>query len=176
MAIFVSGDTHFGHSNIIKHCNRPFSSDVEMDKIMIRNWNEVVGPDDDVWHLGDFLYRARHPLAWYLEQLNGHIHLILGNHDKPYQRGIRAWDDFYDIEHYKQLNYDGMEIILFHYPIQSWYHWYRGAIHLHGHSHGKVQPIHRRMDVGVDSNDFRPIPLDSIVRIMRNIEVKGFDG
>jgi hypothetical protein len=40
-----------GHANIIRFCNRPFSSVEEMDAELIRRWNEEIGPDDDVYHL-----------------------------------------------------------------------------------------------------------------------------
>ena len=33
--VFYIADTHFGHANIIKHCNRPFESAVVM---VGRNW------------------------------------------------------------------------------------------------------------------------------------------
>ena len=51
---FFTADTHFGHANIIKYTNRPFDSPNHMDDILIANWNAVVGPDDEVYHLGDF--------------------------------------------------------------------------------------------------------------------------
>ena len=50
---------------------RPFGSVTEMDKTMIRNWNAVVAPDDDIWHLGDFCYRSAQAPASYLRRLNG---------------------------------------------------------------------------------------------------------
>ncbi len=50
---FVS-DTHFGHGNVLKYCNRPFSSTLEHDQQLIANWNSVVKENDTVYHLGDF--------------------------------------------------------------------------------------------------------------------------
>jgi calcineurin-like phosphoesterase family protein len=47
--IFFTADQHFGHKNIIKYCNRPFSSVEEMNKVMIDRWNEIVGKEDTVY-------------------------------------------------------------------------------------------------------------------------------
>ena len=58
MTIFFTSDHHFGHYNVIKYCNRPFTSAQQMDEIMILRWNETVLPDDEVYYLGDF---AMHP-------------------------------------------------------------------------------------------------------------------
>ena len=46
--IFVTSDLHFGHRNILKFCNRPFSDIKEMSEKLISNWNEVVGKNDIV--------------------------------------------------------------------------------------------------------------------------------
>jgi len=81
MSIFFTSDTHFGHENIIKYCKRPFANAAEMDKALIRNWNRVVGPHDLVYHLGDFAVGGG-PAGPYLDQLNGRIILIHGNHDE----------------------------------------------------------------------------------------------
>ena len=53
-SVYFTADQHFSHAGIIGLCKRPFRSIEEMDEAMIANWNTVVGPDDDVWHLGDF--------------------------------------------------------------------------------------------------------------------------
>ena len=52
--IYVTADLHLGHENIIKHCNRPFSSAEVMDAVLITNWNRMVKPEDDIFILGDF--------------------------------------------------------------------------------------------------------------------------
>ena len=53
MNTFFTSDTHFGHNNIIEYCKRPYTSVEEMDAALEKNWNEVVKPDDLVYHLGD---------------------------------------------------------------------------------------------------------------------------
>jgi calcineurin-like phosphoesterase family protein len=79
--VFFTSDTHFGHTNILKYCDRPFSSTEEMDEEIIRCWNSVVKPDNIVFHLGDFAFGTIAQWETYRNRLNGHIHLILGNHD-----------------------------------------------------------------------------------------------
>ncbi len=80
---WFTADTHFGHANIIKYCNRPFGSSVEMNETMISNWNKVVQPGDIVYHLGDFCFgRKGYEFDIYFNRLNGLIVFIKGNHDK----------------------------------------------------------------------------------------------
>ena len=52
--VWFTADTHIGHRNIIKYCQRPFSDVEDMNKTLISNWNKVVGINDYVFHLGDF--------------------------------------------------------------------------------------------------------------------------
>lgn len=92
---WIIADPHFGHANIIKYCNRPFSSVEEMNEILIQNWNETVLPGDRVYANGDFCINRK--FINILEILNGKKVLIKGNHDnfkmseyKPYFDDIRA--------------------------------------------------------------------------------------
>jgi calcineurin-like phosphoesterase family protein len=57
---------------------------------------------------------------------------------------------------------DGAQLVLCHYPLRSWNRMGRGALNLHGHSHGRLGPLPRQIDVGVDCWDFRPITLAEI--------------
>ena len=93
--VWFTSDTHFGHGNIIKYCNRPWNSGTNesgeiivtpenilaMDNEMIKRWNSVVGKDDIVWHLGDFALGGKETAERVFPQLNGKINLVLGNHD-----------------------------------------------------------------------------------------------
>ena len=54
MEIFFTSDLHLGHKNIIKHCDRPFSSIEQMNRSLLTNINNIVGLNDDLYILGDF--------------------------------------------------------------------------------------------------------------------------
>ena len=85
--IFMIADTHFGDENIIKFEGRPFKSVKEMNQTMIENWNSVVSDEDTVFVLGDFISDASClPL---IDNLKGHIKLILGNHDISFVKELK---------------------------------------------------------------------------------------
>lgn len=67
---WFTADTHFGHSNIITHCSRPFASVDEMDRCLTANWNAVVQPDDDVYVVGDFAFRGVGVDCWSYRPVN----------------------------------------------------------------------------------------------------------
>ena len=81
MKVFVISDTHFGHENVIKYCNRPFASADEMDRILIKNWNATVTNRDIVIHLGDVGLCSKERFQEIISQLNGRKLLVMGNHD-----------------------------------------------------------------------------------------------
>ena len=39
----------------------------------------------------------------------------------------------------------------------------KGSVNLHGHSHGRLKPLPRQFDVGVDVWDFQPVSLSDIL-------------
>jgi calcineurin-like phosphoesterase family protein len=157
MATFVTADTHFAHQNIIRHAGRPFSSVDEMDAEILRRWNAVVSPADVVWHLGDFAFKNHES---YFDQLNGTKHLVRGNHDDRKTDRL-GWASIVD---YTILRQQDARIVLFHYPIEEWDGFYRGAIHFHGHQHNTNAVTGRnRRDVGVDAWAFTPVALDTLL-------------
>ena len=157
MAVFFTSDTHFGDHRVLNLYPRPFASVAEMDAGMIERWNAVVGPDDDVWHLGDFARSAR-LAAEILPRLNGRKHLVVGNNDPPAVAALPGWAS---ASHYAELDVDGTGAVLCHYAFRTWRDSGRGWVNLHGHSHGRLRPVlPRQADVGVDVHDFRPVTLE----------------
>jgi calcineurin-like phosphoesterase family protein len=174
MIHFVS-DTHWGHKNIIKYSNRPFNSVEEMNEKLILNWNEVVQPNDIVYHLGDFAFLPYDDLKKTARRLNGEKHLILGNHDKEIIKNrsdLLSSGTFRTIQNYVELKNEGEFFVLFHYGQRVWNKSHHGSIHLYGHSHGSLPPHGRSVDVGVDckevSPDYRPVSFTEVMAYMKN--------
>ena len=160
MTLFFTSDHHFGHGGARGLFRRPFATTAEMDGAMVASWNEAVGANDEVWHLGDFAVRqpaAR--IAALLDALAGTKHLIVGNNDGPATTDLPGWAS---VQHYAEIEAEGMWLILCHYPLRTWNRIGRGALNLHGHSHGRLAPLARQVDVGVDLWHFRPITLAEI--------------
>lgn len=159
MTIFFTADTHFGDHRTINLQKRPFDSVDAMDRVLIQRWNAVVGPDDVVWHLGDVARRGSDVPAL-LGRLNGTKHLLRGNNDPDATVAATGWES---AGNYAEIETDGYRLVLCHYPFRSWNGQHRGALNLHGHSHGRLKPMLRQYDVGVDARDFAPVTLQQII-------------
>jgi len=165
MAIFFTSDTHFGHGGALGLYRRPFASVAAMNEGLVERWNETVGPDDVVWHLGDFAIRQRPTVvADLLARLNGRKHLVAGNNDPQETRELEGWGS---VQSYLEMEVDRVSLVLCHYPFRSWRGMGKGWVNLHGHSHGKLKPQSRQFDVGVDVWGFRPVMLDEILHNRR---------
>lgn len=132
-----------------------------MDEALVARFNAAVAPTDIVWHLGDFAVRVSpERAAGLIASLHGTKHLIAGNNDPPSIRALAAWASVHD---YAEIEFDGRRLILCHYPLRAWNAQHRGARQLHGHSHGRLKPLPRQIDVGVDAWDFRPVALTELL-------------
>ncbi len=158
MAVFFTSDTHFGDHRVLNLYPRPFANTAEMDAEMLRRWNEAVGSEDEVWHLGDFARTAARA-AELLPQLNGRKRLIVGNND-PAPGSVLGWES---VAAYAEIEVSGVRLVLCHYPFRSWNGQHRGAVNLHGHSHGRLKPLPRQFDVGVDVQGYRPVTLETLL-------------
>lgn len=192
--VFFVGDPHFGHKMMVRErvINgvthpplRPFDSVDEMNHTLITNWNKTIPSRGLVYVLGDVSFASHGETVEILQQLNGHKHLIIGNHDEkritkhPYTEMFR-W-----MKHYARIKVpdvtapDGKSrrIVLCHYPFMTWHGSYRGTWHLHGHCHGNL-PDNRdnfRIDVGVDCHDFKPIDFERVCELMKGRVFKPVD-
>jgi calcineurin-like phosphoesterase family protein len=145
-----------------------------MNESLINRWNKVVDPKDTIYHLGDFAMTATDDeIRGVLRRLNGTKILILGNHDeRTIARHSSEFKATYGDNLFREI-YPGIQnikvgkqrVVLCHFPIEEWNDMYKGAYHLHGHSHGsRPDPTdRRRMDVGVDPNGYFPVSFDEVV-------------
>lgn len=183
--LFFTSDTHFGHKNIIKYCNRPFKTVEEMNEALIENWNKIVPRDGVVVHCGDFTYPFKDSniidqYQKYFSQLKGSIILIRGNHDEiplgVYESINNLGTRSFEVHDQLMFNVDGVGMFASHYPATV----FPGQYQVFGHLHtlkddtsffikGKTSDVLKptQYDVGVDQNDFRPISYWELCNIFK---------
>lgn len=164
--IFYIGDTHFGHSNILKFSRNEFiDSDKsreqcveDMNNALVDAWNSRVNKKDVVWHLGDVAFGANN--LQYLSQCNGIKYLVMGNHDT------------YNIKFYQQYfsKIRGMcfckDRVMSHMPVHPRQIGYRVKYNIHGHIHAKEQRINdsRYLCANVDTlPTYAPVTFEELL-------------
>jgi calcineurin-like phosphoesterase family protein len=164
MTIFFTADQHFGHKNIIKLSNRPFSTIEEMDAELIERWNTVVNKSDTVYILGDFAFKTPEV---YLAKLNGNHIRVKGSHDhdirEPYLIRLKPQGL---LDEYGNQRI----IVLCHYSMRTWEKSHYASFCLFGHSHGNLPSYGLSFDVGVDCWNYYPISLDEVEKQMSKLK------
>lgn len=130
--IYYIADMHFGHENVLRFDGRPFADTEQMDEVRVHNWNAHVTDDDVVYVLGDAFWKNEENSVRLVQQLNGHKHLIQGNHDRVHGQLQPYWES---IEPYAEIHDDNTLVILSHYPILFYKNQHHGAVMLYGHIH-----------------------------------------
>ena len=171
-AVFLTSDTHFGHTGVCKFTNsdgskmRPWTDPDEMDEEMVKRWNETVRPNDKVYHLGDVVINRK--ALKIMSRLNGDKVLIRGNHDIFRDEEYR--EHFRELRAYHVMN--GM--ILSHIPIHT-ESLGRFGVNIHGHLHANrvmyrdLFSDEELMDpryhcVCVEHTDYRPILFEDVIK------------
>lgn len=174
MAILYTSDLHFGHANAIRFDHRPFLDVDEMDRFLIQMWNHRVQPDDHVYILGDVCYRNKQPEEWYLRQLRGHKHLIIGNHDWQLLNNETAMNYFESVNQMLYINDNGNGVHMCHYPIAEWNHMMYGSYHVYGHIHASQNEVsdymkkkERALNAGCMVNGYAPASLHEMIRMQK---------
>lgn len=186
MATFFTSDQHLGHANISRLAGRPFTDAEEMNAALLSRWNDVVGPDDVVWVLGDWaLGRIEESLAW-TSLFAGTKYLVRGNHDRGWagdRKGHQAWAERYLEAGFAAVHdglldvtVDGRAFLLSHFPYagdsgaQDRYPDHRpvdrGRWLLCGHVHEAWQQNGRAINVGVDAWDGRPVRVEQLLPLI----------
>ena len=169
MSNFYLADPHFGHENSVKYDaregNKSFSSVEERDNLIIENINKVVTPQDNLYFLGDISWYKLDKTIELIQKINcKNRYLLVGNHDKYTKDGKfkKLFQGIYDI---KQIEDNGNQVILCHYPIMMFKGQHRGDIHLYGHVHNSLeehdyQEFLRELDGRIrtrDGDKYKPV-------------------
>ena len=151
---------------------RGFENVEDMNSEIIRRWNRVVGEEDDVFVLGDLVMGSLENVQ-FLEELNGHIHIVRGNHDVD----IR-WDFYQKLPNVVEVansfyfSYDGYKFYLSHYPTITTRAdvgkpLKKCLVNLCGHTHTKDPfedwGIGMIYHCEVDAHDCAPVRLEDII-------------
>jgi calcineurin-like phosphoesterase family protein len=188
MTSWFTSDLHFGHTNIIEYCNRPYSSVHEMDTDLVKRWNESVRSSDTVWIVGDLAMGKLDASLEYARQLNGMKLLVPGNHDRMFgcqgtkYRNMCARYEAVGVDVVNAtfpLNVNGVHVTVCHFPYagdsrdqfedryQDERPIDRGQFLVHGHTHGKWRKSGRMIDVGVDAWGGYPVAFETVVALFR---------
>lgn len=183
MEYFIA-DCHFNHKNITQDGTdfefRGFKTVAEMNETLIKNWNEKINDNDDVYILGDLYYKTNDCVG-ITKKLRGRKHLIVGNHDRL--NAQEFLECFVEITHYRELTIMVDKIpyhlVLCHYPIACWNRQHFGSIHLYGHIHNNqheylyqkyLQELEMQLgypafafNVGCMHWNYTPVSLDEIL-------------
>ena len=177
MSIFMVSDTHFGHNKNFIFEPRGFTTVKEHDETIIQNWNSVVKPEDEVFHLGDvFLVDNEHGMEC-LNRLNGHIHIIRGNHDSETRLELfKTSPNVVEVCDGKFFHFKKFHFFLSHFPcltsnLDIDKPLFARTLNLCGHSH--TQDSFADWDKGtifhveLDTNNCFPWNIEEIIELMK---------
>ena len=179
MRTFITSDLHWGHRNIMSFCPQSrarFRNDLDyMNEQMVKEWNDLIAPEDLVYILGDIAFLPAQKAAEYMNRCNGVKILVEGNHDRKTLQDPTFRNCFKEVHKYLDINYNGTKVVMFHYPICEWDQMHRGAVHFHGHLHGGVSGMeqYRCRDMGMDATGMIAVSMEDAIKDAMSGEIKG---
>jgi len=168
--IYIISDNHFNHWNINKYCKRRFRSLDEMNRTMIKKWNNTIREQDIVISLGDIVFTKGESSKIFkiIKQLKGRKILVKGNHDrKSYSFYLSHGFDF--ICERFDWYYNHKKILFLHDPNKiTSEDIKKHDFIIHGHIHNKLKMIRKRKNcilanVSVEQINYTPISLISLL-------------
>lgn len=186
---YFTSDTHYGHANIIGFCDRPYADVHHMNVDLVDRAAAILGPDDELWHLGDVALGYLDSSLTNLARIPADVTLVAGNHDRchPYngKRGERFVEVYRERCQLRDLVLantrltlaNGVEVQVSHFPFAEteavatsrpdkfaqWRPVDDGAWLLCGHIHEKWRQRGRAINVGVDAWGGFPVSEETII-------------
>ena len=183
---FFTADLHFGHENIIRYCDRPFSSVADMNDALVANWNATVTDADEVWVLGDVAMGQIDEGLAHVGKLNGHKVLLAGNHDRCWAGNTRRHEPW--VDRYVEAGFAGIHqgtietelagqtVLAGHFPyvgdshdedrFTRWRPEDNGLWLLHGHVHTSWRVQDHQINVGTDVWDYAPVAETTLAKLI----------
>lgn len=176
--IWFSSDLHFGHKRGFLYEPRGFNSIEEHDEAIIENWNKIIKPNDTVYLLGDLMLNDNEGGIKKLNQLQGVIYYIRGNHCTDSRCELyhtqthmiplcgnfyTSWASIQKINKYT--------FYLSHYPtiigsLEDMSPIHKRILGLSGHTHSKnkfYQDIPFMYNVALDAHNNYPVSFEEII-------------
>lgn len=163
--VWIWSDLHFGHTNVIKYSDRPFNDASHMDELLIKNFNDLVEPNDiSIW-VGDASFRGSYASKEIIRRLNGYKILVAGNHDFEKKKGLK--DMAFDEVHLTyNLTLKDTVLAFTHYPMdnlpEGWLNCH-GHVHKNGHRVDEVPLNNTHVNVNCEFLDYKPITLETLI-------------
>jgi calcineurin-like phosphoesterase family protein len=170
--IWFTSDWHFCHDQPFLYEPRGFNNPYDMNNAIIKNYNSIVQPDDDVYCLGDCILNDNELGMYCIKQLKGKIHIIKGNHDTNTRIELyKNCSNIVEVCDIKILKYSKTKrFYLSHYPTLT------GnfdddkrppLVNICGHSHTNNRFIDMNKGsiyhVEVDAHDLYPVSIEQII-------------
>jgi calcineurin-like phosphoesterase family protein len=134
---------------------RGFTNEIEMNDLIISNWNKTVNKKDVTIILGDItMEKANYDI---LNCLNGIKHIVLGNHDEGQHTKVLQQ---YVNRIYGMLEYKGF--ILTHCPVHPSQLDFRYSFNIHGHVHSNSLDDPRYINVSAEVINYTPVLINDL--------------
>lgn len=138
-----------------------------MDNLILDNLKSSIKPGDDIYFLGDLSFNLEAAKEFLSIVKKCNLTFIKGNHDKS-QVLQELKSHKVPIYALKTITFKDQPIVLCHYSLRVWDRSHFNAWQLYAHSHGTLPPIGKAYDVGVDNNNFEPVSIVDLFKIMEN--------
>lgn len=171
MAIYLTADWHLGDTRM-EILGRPFKSTDHQSRCLLRNFNQIITPEDTLIIVGDVCVAPAYLPE--IAKFNGKKTLIRGNHDRPFtdEQLSHYFDSIIpeDESLWAQVCSPGipggsLRCCIQHYPTQG----VPEEFNLVGHIHAAWKYQLNMMNVGIDANHFKPVDMDSIPNHLKAI-------
>ena len=182
--IYFTSDLHFGSSNIIRYCARPFKSGEHMNERLVAEINNRCKEGDVLYHVGDFILYGKErgvesmrvKPCEFENQINCKVVHIEGNHDAnnglkssilgcyiQIAKNIKAWVQHYPPWHCNHIAPKDADLYVCGHVHDKW---------KLGFYDGKPT-----VNVGCDIWNYRPVSKKELIKLYtRTINEKREDG